>query len=45
MTGARSVPRVFINGTCIGGGSETQTALSNGSLVRMLKDAGVTVRE
>ncbi|CAK8690304.1 unnamed protein product [Clavelina lepadiformis] len=23
ITGARSVPRVFINGSCIGGGSET----------------------
>merc|ERR1712170_62505 len=36
MTGASSVPRVFINGKCIGGGDETARANADGSLARML---------
>ncbi len=40
ITGARSVPRVFINGKCIGGGSEVRSLNDSGKLVPMLKDAG-----
>uniref|UniRef100_A0A672KDT4 Glutaredoxin-2, mitochondrial n=1 Tax=Sinocyclocheilus grahami TaxID=75366 RepID=A0A672KDT4_SINGR len=30
MTGARTVPRVFINGQCIGGGTDTKQLHQNG---------------
>jgi len=40
ITGARSVPRVFISGKCIGGGDETSAAHKNGSLQKMLTEAG-----
>ncbi|KAK6179156.1 hypothetical protein SNE40_011576 [Patella caerulea] len=36
MTGARSVPRVFINGKCIGGGDETVQLHSQGKLKALL---------
>ncbi|XP_045203168.2 uncharacterized protein LOC123556482 [Mercenaria mercenaria] len=36
MTGATSVPRVFINGKFIGGGSETQDLDKSGELRKML---------
>ena len=39
-TGARSVPRIFIKGECIGGGSEAAAADSSGDLERRLKAAG-----
>ncbi|CAG9529567.1 unnamed protein product [Cercopithifilaria johnstoni] len=42
ITGARSVPRVFIGGKCIGGGDDTVAAQKNGRLEKMLKDAGET---
>ena len=35
-TGERTVPRVFINGRCIGGGTETAAAAADGSLARLL---------
>lgn len=35
-TGASSVPRVFIKGKCIGGGTETDAMAKNGQLVKML---------
>ncbi|ESO95298.1 hypothetical protein LOTGIDRAFT_116841 [Lottia gigantea] len=37
MTGARTVPRVFITGKSIGGASETKTFLKTGQLQEMLK--------
>lgn len=40
LTGARSVPRVFINGKCVGGGSETRALQDQGKLVPMLKEIG-----
>ncbi|CAH1254416.1 GLRX2 [Branchiostoma lanceolatum] len=40
ITGGRTVPRVFINGKCIGGGSETKAAENSGQLKVMLSDAG-----
>ena len=36
LTGARSVPRVFINGKCIGGGDEAQTLERKGQLAALL---------
>ncbi|XP_018008801.1 glutaredoxin-2, mitochondrial [Hyalella azteca] len=36
ITGARSVPRVFIGGKCIGGGSETQALYASGELQKMI---------
>ena len=40
LTGARSVPRVFIGGKCIGGGSETRALHDQGKLIPMLKECG-----
>jgi glutaredoxin 3 len=40
LTGARSVPRVFIGGKFIGGGDETAQAKSNGSLEKKLQEVG-----
>lgn len=37
ITGASTVPRVFIKGKCIGGGSETQALDNSGELEKMLK--------
>ncbi|XP_061831530.2 glutaredoxin 2 isoform X2 [Nerophis lumbriciformis] len=37
MTGARTVPRVFINGSCIGGGSDTEQLHQQGKLVPLIK--------
>ena len=37
LTGARSAPRVFINGKCIGGGDETMALESSGKLSTLLK--------
>mmetsp|Transcript_6430 Transcript_6430/g.5282 ORF Transcript_6430/g.5282 Transcript_6430/m.5282 type:complete len:136 (+) Transcript_6430:55-462(+) len=36
LTGARTVPRVFINGKCIGGGSETVALKNSGELQKMV---------
>lgn len=41
MTGGRSVPRVFINGKFIGGGSETAALVANGQMKALLSDCGV----
>ena len=40
ITGARSVPRVFINKKCIGGGSDVKGLADQGKLVPLLKEAG-----
>lgn len=39
ITGERTVPRVFVGGKCIGGGSETWTLHNQGRLIPMLKEA------
>ena len=39
-TGARSVPRIFIKGECIGGGSEAVREDASGELLEKLKAAG-----
>jgi len=41
LTGASSVPRVFIEGNCIGGGDDTQALHESGELRRILEKAGV----
>ena len=37
MTGARSVPRVFIDGKFIGGGTDVKKLYENGQLAKMLQ--------
>ncbi|CAB3410798.1 unnamed protein product [Caenorhabditis bovis] len=39
LTGARSVPRVFIGGKFFGGGDDTAAAAKNGKLAELLKNA------
>ncbi|GLC34928.1 hypothetical protein PLESTB_001179100 [Pleodorina starrii] len=41
VTGGRSVPRVFINGKFLGGGDDTAAAAANGTLQKLLTEAGV----
>lgn len=36
MTGAKTVPRVFVKGKCVGGGSDVKQLHENGQLVPML---------
>ncbi|XP_044004783.1 glutaredoxin-C3-like isoform X2 [Aphidius gifuensis] len=36
MTGARTVPRVFIKGECIGGGTDCKKMFDNGELQKKL---------
>lgn len=36
VTGHRTVPRVFINGTCVGGGDETVRLSASGELRKIL---------
>ena len=43
VTGGRTVPRVFINGKCIGGGNETSSAHQSGELEKLLRSAGAIV--
>ncbi|OAD60694.1 Glutaredoxin-C4 [Eufriesea mexicana] len=35
MTGARTVPRVFVNGVCLGGGTDIKKLYDNGELQKM----------
>lgn len=37
ITGARTVPRVFINGKCIGGGSDTKQLYQQGKLLPLIE--------
>jgi len=39
------VPRVFVGGKCIGGGSETWSLHNQSRLIPMLKDAGATFKK
>ncbi|BES91896.1 Glutaredoxin [Nesidiocoris tenuis] len=36
MTGAKTVPRVFINGECVGGGTDVKALYESGKLEKML---------
>eukprot|EP00198_Chlamydomonas_reinhardtii_P013662 XP_001702999.1 glutaredoxin, CPYC type [Chlamydomonas reinhardtii] len=40
LTGARSVPRVFVGGKFLGGGDDTAAAAANGTLKKLLQEAG-----
>ena len=40
ITNARTVPRVFIDGKCIGGGDDTERLDRKGELEEQLKKAG-----
>lgn len=40
LTGARSVPRVFIGGKCVGGGTEVRALSEQNKLVPMLQEVG-----
>ncbi|XP_068175548.1 glutaredoxin 2 isoform X4 [Antennarius striatus] len=37
LTGAKTVPRVFINGNCIGGGSDTKALHQQGKLLPLIE--------
>ncbi|XP_069497454.1 glutaredoxin 2 [Ambystoma mexicanum] len=37
MTGDRTVPRVFVNGTCIGGGTDTRKLHQQGKLLPLIR--------
>jgi len=39
------VPRVFIGGKCVGGGSETWSLHNQNRLLPMLEDAGATFKK
>ncbi|CAE6919694.1 MSRB3 [Symbiodinium natans] len=39
LTGARTVPRVFVGGNCIGGGTDTEKLAADGSLKKMVGEA------
>ncbi|KAM4641570.1 glutaredoxin 2 [Discoglossus pictus] len=41
ITGARTVPRVFVNGTCIGGGTETRKLNQEGRLLQLVQQCQV----
>jgi glutaredoxin 3 len=41
LTGATSVPRVFISGKFLGGGDDTVAAAQSGKLAQLCKAAGV----
>jgi glutaredoxin 3 len=45
ITGARTVPRVFIGGKCIGGGSEAYSLHNQGKLEPLCKAAGATFKK
>jgi glutaredoxin 3 len=43
LTGQRTVPNVFVGGQHVGGCDDTMAAVANGSLLKLLADAGVQV--
>ncbi|XP_040215742.1 glutaredoxin 2 isoform X2 [Rana temporaria] len=45
MTGARTVPRVFVNGTCIGGGTETRKLNQEGKLLQLVQQCNLTATQ
>jgi len=45
LTGGRTVPRVFIAGKCVGGGSETYSLHNQGKLVPLLQQAGASFKK
>lgn len=45
LTGAQTVPRVFISGKCIGGGDDTAALEKRGDLEKLLREAKAIVDE
>ncbi|KAM9324930.1 glutaredoxin 2 [Gastrophryne carolinensis] len=45
MTGARTVPRVFVNGKCIGGGNETRKLNQDGKLLQIVQQCNITANQ
>jgi len=45
ITGARTVPRVFVGGKCFGGGSDVSTLSSQGRLIPLMKEAGAKFKK
>ena len=43
LTGASTVPRVFVGGKFLGGGDDTARAAKDGTLVKLAREAGVAV--
>ena len=43
ITGATTVPRVFVNGQFLGGGDDTARAAKDGTLVKLAREAGIAV--
>lgn len=41
MTGARSVPRVFVNKQCLGGGSDVEAMYKSNELQKLLQSQGL----
>jgi len=39
------VPRIFIGGKCVGGGSETWSLHNQNRLIQLLEDAGATFKK
>lgn len=39
------MPRVFVGGKCVGGGTDVFTLHNQGKLVEMMKDAGATAKK
>jgi len=45
MTGARTVPRVFVGAKCIGGGTDVYSLHNQGKLVSLMEKAGATFKK
>jgi len=45
ITGAKTVPRVFVGGKCLGGGTEVYSMHNQGKLVPLLQEAGATFKK
>ncbi|XP_075038759.1 glutaredoxin 2 [Mixophyes fleayi] len=42
VTGGTTVPKVFVNGTCIGGGTETRKLNQEGKLLQLVQQCNIT---
>jgi glutaredoxin 3 len=45
MTGQKTIPNIFIAGNHVGGNSDLQEGLKNGSIQKILRDANITFTE
>jgi len=44
MTGGRTVPRVFVGGRCIGGGTDVSSLHKEGRLIPLMKEFGASFK-